>query len=101
MYKFYKLGDLNNFIWQNDKKMNLVYTFGAVFSLGKRIAWSLNMMQKKGFVHDDIKPKNILQDSDDEECFCCGCCSYGQVAQNLEQLFNNNKISTTYRKDSF
>jgi serine/threonine protein kinase len=43
------------------------YTIGNAIHLAKRIAWSLNIMHKKGFVHDDIKPANILLDCDEEE----------------------------------
>jgi serine/threonine protein kinase len=36
-------------------------------------------MHKKGFIHDDIKPENILLDSDDDETIFCVLSDFGNV----------------------
>jgi hypothetical protein len=68
--KFYKLGSLKEFIYEKESKPKFDqydYELDLAIFLGKKIAWSLNFMHMKGYIHNDIKPDNILLDSDQEE----------------------------------
>jgi tRNA A-37 threonylcarbamoyl transferase component Bud32 len=67
--KLYRFGALNNFIWpeKDAKLIGVPYTLGVALDIAKRLAWCINVMHKKGFIHDDIKPGNILLDSDNDE----------------------------------
>jgi serine/threonine protein kinase len=40
---------------------------GAAVGLARRIARCIKIMHKKGFIHDGLRPGNILLDSDEEE----------------------------------
>ncbi len=67
--KLYRFGALNNFIWpeKDAKLIGVPYTLGVAIDIAKRLAWCINIMHQKGFIHDDIKPGNILLDSDNDE----------------------------------
>jgi hypothetical protein len=53
--KYYKFGDLHHYIFNQNEKRMIEYSVENAIPLAKRIAWSLDVMHKKGYIHDDIK----------------------------------------------
>jgi hypothetical protein len=67
--KYYPLGSLKNLIYKKDPQLyaDIKYNVNFGLYLLKKITWALQLMHSKGYVHNDIKPDNILLDSDKEE----------------------------------
>lgn len=68
--KYYKMGSLKNLIYRGSKIQQLEhinYNFELCCFLLQKIAWVFNIMHMKGLVHCDVKPDNILLDSDSQE----------------------------------
>lgn len=64
--KYYILGSLKKFI-HNPKDEICKYSVELAISLALKMAYALNLMHLKDFVHNDIKPDNILLDKDEKE----------------------------------
>jgi serine/threonine protein kinase len=77
----YHLGSLNDFIENKKSKFTEKYVYDIPLAgfLMKKISWSINQMHMKGFVHNDIKPDNVLLDSDEDEPLFPVICDFGIV----------------------
>jgi serine/threonine protein kinase len=66
--KFYRYGSLFDFIFNRDASAVLVpYSLNVSVHLAERMTNAFQTMHSKGYIHNDIKPANILLDGDDDE----------------------------------
>lgn len=69
VFKFYNLGSLYSLLFYPEKNPLIYckYNFKLAVRFSVRISQSLREMHAKGFLHNDLKPDNILLASDKEE----------------------------------
>jgi serine/threonine protein kinase len=89
VFKYYKLGSLFSLLFQRDKNPSLSekYNLNLAIGFAVRISTSLNVMHSKGYLHNDLKPDNILLDSDQEEDLFPVLCDFGSI-----QVLDSAKI---------
>jgi hypothetical protein len=68
--KYYNYGPLSKFLFpSSETNIPVAYSFQAILWLAFRLTWAFEFMHNKFFIHNDIKPDNILLSGDDEEPF--------------------------------
>jgi len=68
--KYYSLGALANFIHvdnPNSQCFRYEYNYNQVLRIAIRLSEAIGLMHDKGYIHNDIKPENVLLDEDDED----------------------------------
>jgi hypothetical protein len=65
--KYYPLGNLMHFLFKPKPDVVDKYNLYVAVSFSIKICTAINLMHSKGFIHNDIKPDNILLSSDSEE----------------------------------
>jgi len=78
LFKYYKFGSLRSFIKSSGSTFaEVVYTPLNASHLSVKLALAIRTMHIKGFVHNDLKPDNILLDGDAEEPLFPVICDFG------------------------
>jgi serine/threonine protein kinase len=81
VFKYYKLGSLFSFLFLHEKNPSvyLKYNYELALRFAVTICTSLSLMHSKGYLHNDLKPGNILLDSDQEEDLFPVLCDFGAI----------------------
>jgi serine/threonine protein kinase len=65
--KYYRYGSLFNFIYSPNNDVPVPYSIELSLHLASRIIEAINLMHKKGYIHNDLKSANFLLDGDTNE----------------------------------
>jgi serine/threonine protein kinase len=80
--KYYWLGSLEGFLFSKNFRINnerCTYSLKVALHLSIRTTYALKLMHSKFFIHNDIKPPNVLLDGDKDEPLFPVICDFGIV----------------------
>lgn len=60
-------------------KVPVKYTLNEIISIAKQLSYAFGLMRTKGYIHNDIKPENILLDMDESKVIYPVICDFGLV----------------------
>lgn len=81
VFKYYNYGSLFDYIFQPQGKCSVPvkYSLEVAIMLAKQISYAFRLMHEKNFIHNDIKPGNILLDGSEDDALFPVICDFGIV----------------------
>jgi serine/threonine protein kinase len=92
--RYYRYGSLFDFIYSTKQTaVRVRYDLNISIHLAERMAYALALMHSKGYIHNDIKPANILLDGDKEEPLFPVVTDFG-----ISHILNSAFVAAGFRK---